>query len=70
MFYIFYFYRLEEVKEEMRLKEREAEEFQESSHQLEKEYETSLEQSEHTIRELRTLVNRLQLDNDSLRVNR
>ena len=52
----------------MRQKEREAEEFQESSHQLEKEYETSLEQSEHTIRELRTRLNRLQLDNDSLRV--
>jgi hypothetical protein len=35
---------------------------------LEKELETQLEQADKTIRELRTRNNRLQLDNDTLKV--
>lgn len=49
--------------------ERELEEFQENSHQLEKELETQLEQADKTIRELRTRNNRLQLDSETLKVD-
>ena len=49
--------------------ERELEEFQENSHQLEKELETQLEQADKTIRELRTRNNRLHLDSDMLKVD-
>lgn len=61
--------RLEEAREDTRQVERELEEFQENSHQLEKELETQLEQADKTIRELRIRNNRLQLDNDTLKVD-
>jgi TolA-binding protein len=61
--------RLEEAREDTRQVERELEEFQENSHQLEKELETQLEQADKTIRELRIRNNRLQLDNDALKVD-
>jgi TolA-binding protein len=60
---------LEEAREDARQVERELEEFQENSHQLEKELETQLEQADKTIRELRTRNNRLQLDNETLKVD-
>jgi TolA-binding protein len=63
------FCRLQEAREDTRQVERELEEFQENSQQLEKELETQLEQADKTIRELRTRNNRLQLDNDTLKVN-
>jgi septal ring factor EnvC (AmiA/AmiB activator) len=63
------FVRLEEAREDTRQVERELEEFQENSQQLEKELETQLEQADKTIRELRTRTNRLQLDNETLKVD-
>lgn len=49
--------------------DKELEEFREQSHMLEKELEASLEQADRTIRDLRIRNNRLQLENDTLRVS-
>lgn len=49
--------------------DREFEEFRESSQQIEKELETQLEQADKTVRELKTHNNRLQFENDTLRVS-
>lgn len=47
--------------------ENEWEEYRENSAMIEQELESSLEQSEKTVKELRTRNNRLQLENESLR---
>jgi Skp family chaperone for outer membrane proteins len=49
-----------DVKEEFQ-------EFQEGSRELEAELETQLEQSEHKVKEYRSLSNRLQMENDQLK---
>ena len=45
----------------------EFEEFQEGSKELEQELETQLEQAEKSVKEFKSLANRLQLENDSLK---
>jgi predicted nucleic acid-binding Zn-ribbon protein len=49
--------------------EKELEEFRENSQLIEKELEMSLEQAEQQVRELRSKCNRLQFENDTLRVS-
>ena len=49
-----------EVKDEL-------EEFQEGSKELEQELETQLEQAEKNLKEYKSLTNRLQIENDSLK---
>ena len=49
-----------EVKEEF-------EEFQEGSKELEQELEAQLEQAEKSVKEFKSLANRLQIENDSLK---
>ena len=51
---------VKDVKEEF-------EEFQEGSKELEQELETQLEQAEKSVKEFKSLANRLQLENDSLK---
>lgn len=46
----------------------ELDDFMEGSRQLEAELETSLQQHEKTIRDLKLALNQLQIDNESLRV--
>lgn len=48
--------------------QQELEDFTEGSRQLEAELETSLEQREKTIKDLKMALNQLQNDNESLRV--
>lgn len=48
--------------------DKEAEEFRESSQLIEKELEMSLEQAEQQVRDLRSKCNRLQFENETLRV--
>lgn len=48
--------------------QQELDDFTESSRQLEAELETSLEQRDKTVRDLKIAVNQLQIDNESLRV--
>lgn len=49
--------------------ERDLQDFQESSRLIEKELEMSLDQAEQQIRELRSKCNRLQFENETLRVS-
>lgn len=48
--------------------QQELDDFTENSRQLEAELETSLQQHEKTIRDLKLAFNQLQIDNESLRV--
>lgn len=48
--------------------QQELEDFTEGSRQLEAELETSLEQREKTIKDLKMALNQLQIDNETLRV--
>lgn len=48
--------------------DKEAEEYRESCQLIEKELELSLEQAEQQVRELRSKCNRLQFENENLRV--
>ena len=57
-----FFYRFEETKEEL-------EEFQMSSHELEQELETQLEQAEKKVSELTAASQRLQLESENLKVS-
>jgi chromosome segregation ATPase len=60
--------RQEEGRDDIRQVEGELE-IQETSHQLEKELETQLQQAERAIRKMRIRNNRLQLENDTLKDN-
>lgn len=64
----YFVYRLEEEKQETRRVEHDFEDFQENSRQLEKELETALDSSEKSNREKEALCNRLQLENERIRV--
>lgn len=48
----------------------ELDDFTEGSRQLEAELEVSLKQQEKTIRDLKSALNQLQIDNESLRVSK
>ena len=61
-FWLSFFFRFEETKEEL-------EEFQMSSHELEQELETQLEQAEKKVAELTAASQRLQLESENLKVS-